>query len=71
MQNLRRESGTFPVQILREVEATPEGTRVRALITGEAGGVFKLAAPLLDSFTKRQIEADYAKLKAVLESRAA
>ena len=65
------ESGTFPVQILREVEGVPDGTRVRALITGEAGGVFKLAAPLLDSFTKRQIEADYAKLKALLESQAA
>lgn len=64
------ESGTFPVQILHEVKGVPEGTRVRALITGEAGAVFKLAAPLLDSFTKRQIEADYAKLKALLESQA-
>ena len=71
LAEFKTESGTFPVQILREVGPVPEGTRVRALITGEAGGVFKFAAPLLDGFTKRQIEADYAKLKVLLESRTA
>lgn len=60
-------SGTFPVHIVREVEPVPEGSRVHAVITGEAGGIFRLAAPLLDRMTQRQIEGDYARLKELLE----
>lgn len=62
-------SGTFPVHIVRRVEPVPEGTKVTAIIEGEAGGIFRLAAPLLDWFTRRQIEADYARLKQVMESQ--
>lgn len=62
-------SGTFPVHIIRAVEPAPEGTRVHAVIEGEASGIFRLAAPILDRVTQRQIESDYARLKTVLESR--
>lgn len=62
-------SGTFPVRIVRAVEPVPEGTRVNAIIEGEASGIFKLAAPILDWFTQRQIESDYRKLKVLLESQ--
>ena len=64
-------SGTFPVHIVRAVEAVPEGSRVQAVIEGEASGLFKLAAPLLDRITQRQIEADYGRLKTLLESQPA
>jgi hypothetical protein len=59
------------VHIVRAVEAVPEGSRVQAVIEGEASGLFKLAAPLLDRITQRQIEADYARLKTLLESQPA
>lgn len=61
-------SGTFPVHIIRQVEPVPAGTRVTAIIEGDAGGVFKLFAPLLDFMTKRQIQGDYKRLKALLEA---
>ncbi len=61
-------SGTFPVDIVRSVEPIVGGTRVKAIIQGEAGGIFKLAAPVLDRMTQRQIEADYASLKELLEA---
>ena len=68
---LETTSGTFPVHIVRLVEPVPEGTKVTAVIEGEAGGLFKLVAPLLDRITQRQIESDYARLKTLLESRPA
>ena len=61
-------SGTFPVHIVRWVEPAPEGAVVHALIRGDATGLFKLAGPLLDRMTQRQIEGDYARLKQVLET---
>jgi hypothetical protein len=56
------------VHITRWVEPASQGTRVHAIIEGEAGGILKLAAPLLDRLTQRQIEGDYAKLERVLEA---
>ena len=61
-------SGTFPVDIVRAVEPIDNETRVTAIIGGDAGGIFRLAAPLLDWMTRRQIEADYQRLKAILEA---
>ena len=64
-------SGTFPVHITRWVEPTPEGSEVHALIRGDASGLYRLAAPLLDRLTQRQIEGDYNRLKQVLEAQPA
>ena len=64
-------SGTFPVHIVRWVEPSPEGTIVHALIRGDASGLYKLAAPVLDRLTQRQIESDYKRLKQVLEAQPA
>ena len=64
----RTTSGTFPVEIVREVQPAAEGSLVHAVIKGEPGGIFKLAAPLLNRMTQRQIEGDYARLKEVLEA---
>ena len=46
-------------------------TVVHALIRGDASDLFKLAAPLLDRVTERQIKGDYARLKLVLEAQPA
>lgn len=62
-------SGSFPVNVVRAVEPVEEGSRVRAIIQGDAGGVFRLLSPILDWMTKRRIEADYARLKRMLELR--
>ena len=64
-------SGTFPVHIVRWVEPTQAGALVHALIRGDASGLYKLAAPLLDRLTQRQIEGDYKRLKRVLEAKPA
>jgi uncharacterized protein YndB with AHSA1/START domain len=67
----RTVSGTFPVHIVREVEPAAGATRVHAVIQGEAGGIFRLATPLLNQMTRRQIEGDYARLKELLEAEEA
>lgn len=69
MIHFKTTSGTFPVDIVRSVEAIPGGTRVTAIIQGEASGIFKLAAPILDRMTQRQINADYGNLKELLDAR--
>lgn len=61
-------SGTFPVDIVRAVEPADGGTKLSAIITGEPGGIFRLAAPLVHSMMRRQIETDYANLKTLLEA---
>lgn len=60
---------SFPITFTRAVEAEGDSTRVTAVIEGDATGFFKLAGPLLDRMTQRQIEADYANLKTVLETQ--
>lgn len=67
----RTVSGTFPVHIERWVEPAHEGAVIHALIRGDASGLYKLAAPVLDLMTQRQIEGDYAQLKQLLENQAA
>jgi uncharacterized membrane protein len=64
----RSTSGSFPIQFMRMVEPIEAGTKVSAVIEGEAGGFFKLAEPILSRMTRRQIEADYANLRDLLEA---
>jgi len=66
----RRTSGSFLITFTRTVEPAAEGTRVRDLIEGEAGGFFKLAEPFLNRMVQRQVNADYSNLKSLLESDA-
>lgn len=60
-------TGTFPITFTRSVEPWGTGTRVRARIEGDSSGVFKLAEPIMARMVRRSIEADYARLKALLE----
>ena len=63
-------SSTFPIQFTRTVESLDANrTRVTAIITGDATGIFKLAEPLLGGMVQRQIEGDYARLKTILETQ--
>ena len=60
-------TGTFPITFTRSVAPHGGGTRVKALIEGDSSGVFKIAEPLLAPMVRKSIEADYARLKALLE----
>ena len=60
-------AGTFPITFTRSVEPSGSGTLVKALIEGDSSGVFKLAEPLMAPMVRKSIEADYARLKALLE----
>ena len=59
---------TFPIQIVRSVKPLENGiTQVDAIISGQPGGLMKLFSPLVQPMMRRSIEADYARLKALLE----
>jgi uncharacterized membrane protein len=60
-------SSSFPITFTRMVQAEGEGTRVSAVIEGDASGFFKLAEPLLARFVQRSVDSDYANLKRILE----
>ena len=60
-------TGTFPITFTRSVEPHGVGTRVKALIEGDSGGVFKIAEPLMAPLVRKSIEADYVRLKELLE----
>jgi uncharacterized membrane protein len=68
MVKARSTSGSFPITFTRSVEPLDEGTRVTAVIEGDASGFFKLAEPLLNRMVERQIKSDYAALKELLET---
>jgi uncharacterized protein YndB with AHSA1/START domain len=63
-------SGPIPLQGGFTFEATAGGTQVRMSAEGEPGGFFKLATPLLNSMTRRQLETSLSNLKDILEARA-
>lgn len=59
--------GTFPITFTRIAEPLELGTKVTAIVSGDSSGVFRLAAPLMKLIVKRSIDADYRRLKALLE----
>jgi hypothetical protein len=58
---------TFPIQIMREVKPTANGTLVHAIISGQPNGLIKLLTPITQPMMRRSIESDYARLKQLLE----
>jgi hypothetical protein len=62
----------FPMVIRYELADDPEGTGTRAVIhaRGEAGGFYRVAAPLLSRMVRRSITNDLETLKEYLESSA-
>jgi uncharacterized membrane protein len=67
---IRSIQGSFPIEVRRSVEPLdPARCRVTAEISGEPGGFFRLAAPLLRRLAQRSVDADYDRLRNLLESR--
>jgi len=61
--------GSFPIRVRRSVEPLgPDRCRVVADISGEPGGVFRVASTLLQRLAQRSVDADYDRLKQLLES---
>lgn len=59
----------FPMQIRYELAEAADGATVATIhAKGEAGGFYRLAAPLLNRMVRRNITKDLAALKAQLES---
>ena len=66
-------SGPLPNTFTWRFESTEPGTRLTQTIQGDedrTSGFFKLAFPVVEAVTKRQMRADLATLKELLESRA-
>jgi Polyketide cyclase / dehydrase and lipid transport len=61
----------MPMDVTYEVEPTPEGAVARVRVQGDAGGLYRLASPLVSSQVKRSIEGDVRRLKEILERAAA
>jgi len=65
---IRSVEGSFPIEVRRSVEPIgPDRTRMRAEISGEPTGLFRLAGPLVQRFAQRSVDADYDRLKSLLE----
>ena len=60
----------FPMKGQFTFESVEGATQVTFKVEVEPGGFFKLAEPLLATMMKRQGEADFANLKAVMEADA-
>lgn len=59
---------TFPIKVTRSVEPLDDGRcRVSAEIQGEPGRRIRLLGPLVRRFAQRAINADYQRLKELLE----
>lgn len=63
-------SGPLPLTFSRAFEDVEGGTRVTMRYEGDLGGLLNLAAPLLVSMGRRQLEGDFPKLKQLMESAA-
>jgi uncharacterized membrane protein len=61
--------GPIPMQGSYAFEPAGAGTRVTFLLTGEPGGFFKLAEPVLMQILQRQWQTNLANLKDVLEAQ--
>ncbi len=62
----KSKAGPIPAKSQATFESVEGGTRVD--VEGELGGFFKLAEPLLMKMLKRQVEADLANLKNLMEA---
>ena len=63
-------SGPIPFVMTMAFEEVEGGTKLTFVAEAELGGFFKLAEPVVARMAKRQIDADFANLKDVLEAPA-
>jgi uncharacterized protein YndB with AHSA1/START domain len=69
--SLRTRTGPIPFRVRHTLEPAGGGgsTRLHVELDGEPGGVFKLAESLVMRKARRQVEADFATLKQLVEAR--
>ncbi|WP_158598294.1 SRPBCC family protein [Falsibacillus albus] len=60
-------SSSFPIQVTRYVEPSSSGTRVFAIVQGDARRFFRISEPLLKLMVSSSVKSDYRKLKKQLE----
>lgn len=66
---IRSTAGSFPITVRRAVEPLgPNHSRVSAHISGEPGGFFRIAGPAVQRLAQRSVDADYDRLKELLET---
>jgi uncharacterized protein YndB with AHSA1/START domain len=68
---LHATSGPVQFRVQQTYEPTAEGARITVVMEGEPGGFFKLAEPLVQRAIRREMEANFATLKDILESGSA
>lgn len=60
---------TFPITFTRMVSGDEGRSFVKAHIEGDAGGIFRLAKPIMRWIVNRSIQSDYRNLKRILEAK--
>lgn len=68
--SMKATSGSIPADVALTFEPAEGGTRVVLGVEADAGGVFKLAEPLLARIMSRQQDANFANLKDLMEAQA-
>ena len=61
-------SGLIPMRAFYSLEGTGDGAKVTLAVEAELTGVFKMTEPLVVNSAKRQMDADIARLKEILEA---
>jgi uncharacterized membrane protein len=61
-------SGPMLLRQILSFEPVEDGTRFTIIAEGQTGGLFKLAEPLMNRQMQKQMEENFTKLKAILES---
>ena len=61
-------SGPIPMRGYYSLEETGDGAKVTMAVEAELTGVFKMTEPLMVHSAKRQMDADIARLKEILEA---
>jgi uncharacterized membrane protein len=67
--SMKGSSGPATLEGTFRVEAVGSGTRLSATLQVEPGGLFKVAGPVFASQFKKQFEADFQRLKELLEAQ--
>lgn len=60
----------MPMDVTYEVDSAEDGAVARVRVGGDAGGLYRLAGPLVSAQVGRSISGDVRRLKGILESRA-